>query len=525
MKKKSLPVMLGVLTLIIGMLGTLGTLKSAPQAHVVSIVPVHTVWSEPTNSIGQSFTVNYTIYNTTNLNTWTVVLGWDSAKLNVTGTAWGDFEALVIGAGGSLALNIAPTIDNVAGNFSAAALQAASGIGGISEPEITLLQVTFEAKDYAFPTVTPINILVVELFDPVPAAITPDAVVNGDFEFSPAANQAPVADFTWSPTNPTANVDLAAFDASASYDPDGIGIANMTFDFGSVDAIPTAAVLTSAPWTVDVNYTVAGTFWVNLTVVDLGKPGFYPPDSTKVAKQILVVPPAAPSGVDVFTIKEWLGNQTLYRERGTGPLAPGSAFAPGETVTLRGYAYYMNIPMMAINVGFQVNDPGTNPYASRASSTDSDGNATVSLRLPIVPKFGSYGVVATCRIFETDMDDTLEFNVGWLVSISVDATAADPTARGAVGDFTVTVTNIDPYDAYPVLLTISVSDLIDVVLGADSLQTWAAVGTAPEVLSVTIPLSAMPGPLAEVEANAYTDWPAVGGTAYCPKATDDFEIS
>lgn len=522
MKNKSLAIMVS-LTLIIGMLGTLG-LVSASTSNDIAISPLHTVWIEPTNSIGDTFTVDVVIDNATNLNAWGLNVIWDPAKLNCTGAAYADFKAEVQKVDSTAdVIPMSYVIDNVAGNITGASEGATKYVEVTVTYPFSVLTLTFKAKDYAYPTATVIEITDVALYDSAVVDLIPDSVVDGDFQFAPAANVPPVAAFTWSPTNPTAGVDLAAFDASGSYDPDGIGIANMTFDFGSVNAIPTTKVLTSAPWTVDVNYTVAGTFTVNLTVVDQGKPGFYPPASTSLAKDILVVPPAPPSGVDVFTIKEWLGNQTLYRERGTGPLADGSAFAPGETVTLRGYAYYMNIPMMAVNVGFQVNDPAANPYASRASSTDSDGNATVSLRLPIVPKFGSYGVVATCRIFETDMDDTLEFNVGWLVSISV--VADDPVARGAVGDFTVTVTNIDPYDAYPVLLTISVSDLIGQVLTATSLQTWAAVGTAPEVLSVTIPSSAMPGPLAEVEANAYTDWPASGGTPYCPKATDDFTIT
>ena len=63
--------MLIVLTLIIGMLGTLGFLKAASD-NVVEIVPQNTVWAEPANAIGSTFTVNVTITNATSINTWRI---------------------------------------------------------------------------------------------------------------------------------------------------------------------------------------------------------------------------------------------------------------------------------------------------------------------------------------------------------------------------------------------------------------------------------------------------------------------
>ena len=324
----------------------------------------------------------------------------------------------------------------------------------------------------------------------------------------------PTANFTWTPPSPRVG-DTVTFDASASKTGDSV-IVSYAWDFDSnvnpgVDKI-------EGPITTWV-YTATGTYEVILNVTNTEG---YSHDLT----QSVVVVKKPLSEVDVFTIKSWLGRDTKYRERGTGVLPYGSAFAPGETVTLRGVVRYEGVPVIAVNEGFQVNNP--DPYTSRTAATDIDGNATISFMLPLTPKEGPYGVVATARVFELDMNDTLTFEVGQIITVSVTA-PTEPVARGSTATFTLTVTNIDPYpeDAYPVLLTISVSDWIGVVLGMnDTGVIYITSGvSSPIELSVYIPTTAIPGYGAEVEANAYTDWPAAGGSAYCPKATDTFTIT
>ena len=535
MKEKGLTVMLLALTLIIGMLGTLGFVTAAPADNVLAIKPLHTVWAEPANSIGDTFWVNLTITNASNVQTWTIILGWDPDILNVTDCEWGDFINYVPGV-----VPIEGAYDNVAGNFSAAYGQGATEDTMVTQPgvEITLLKVQFLVKDFAYPTPTLIEILEYELIRVLPSDyLTAGALLDGDFEFAPSANVPPTdVDFSWTPTFPTAAVQNVTFTAQAR-DPDAVGIANMTFDFGSVDANPTGAFMSDGTggglivWNVEVNYTVAGTFTVTLTVWDKGKPGYYPANSTTVTKDIKVLPPAAPSGVDVYTFKSWLGNDTLPRNRGIDPLTPGSAFAPGEIVTLRSYAYYENIPVVDLNVGFQVNYPDGSLRASLAAITNASGIAQVSFRVPQapLPPFGLYEVSSTSRIFETDFSDTLEFHVGWIVKINTVTVSPDPVAIDAPATITVDMTNFDPHDAYPVVLIVSVYDKLDQILGTESLVfdiPLGGVGTSTtRDVTITIPPYAWPGALAYAKANAYTDYPELGGTAYCPEGSDFFDIS
>jgi len=74
-------------------------------------------------------------------------------------------------------------------------------------------------------------------------------------------NCPPVADFIWSPKKPNLGEDVA-FDASGSYDPDGI-ITSYTWHFG--DGTPAVTVTTPQ---VDHRFERYGTFTVQLTVVD-----------------------------------------------------------------------------------------------------------------------------------------------------------------------------------------------------------------------------------------------------------------
>lgn len=71
--------------------------------------------------------------------------------------------------------------------------------------------------------------------------------------------KAPIAEFTFSPSEPTVN-QIVTFDASASHDPDG-SVANYTWNFGDSTYLGHGAVVTHG-------YTKEGTYNVTLTVTD-----------------------------------------------------------------------------------------------------------------------------------------------------------------------------------------------------------------------------------------------------------------
>ena len=221
----------------------------------------------------------------------------------------------------------------------------------------------------------------------------------------------------------------------------------------------------------------------------------------------------------------------VYTQKaGLGPMAPGSAFSPGESVTLRGYVCYEGIPVMAVNVGFQVNDPTESVILARVAATDVSGVATISFTLPLSPVFGTYKAIATARVFERDFSDNLGFDVGWIVEIvsvipcDVYGNPKTGFVRGDMTYFRVIVKNI-ALEPQMALVTVNAFDVGNVSIGVASRKELIASGTSSYILNVEIPTWAEPGYPATVKANAYTDWPELGGVAYCPEVSATFEIS
>jgi len=348
--EKKLAILLSM-TLIIGtLISPVFSVTGQSAASRVQAEPTSIEWTEPDHAIGETFSINIVAYDVVDLWGWSTGIKYDPTVISYVGYEWGDFVAA-----GVEVLQIEGTIDLTTGETTKAWSEAATGGTPVNAPSLRLITFNFEIVGYGTTLIEIMGDPFTKVSNVEGESYTAPEVnlVSSSFSFMPAANVPPVADFTWTPTFPVAGVDTVTFDASASYDPDGVGIANMTFDFGD----GTSVTLYAEPWVTTHLYEAEGTYTVTLIVWDKGKLPYYTELSTTTTKDIKVVPPAPPSGVDVFTIKEWLGRTTLYRERGTGPLAAGSAFAPGETVTLRGYVYYEGLPVIATNVGFQVNDP------------------------------------------------------------------------------------------------------------------------------------------------------------------------
>lgn len=95
--------------------------------------------------------------------------------------------------------------------------------------------------------------------------------------------------------------------------------------------------------------------------------------------------------------------------------------------------------------------------------------------------------------------------------------------KGTLAYFKITVTN---YDIQPreALMTISTYDPNNTSFCSESIQTmlkeqW----TSTFIISVPIPEDATTGN-ATAYANAYTDWPKLAGTPYCPEKSSTFQI-
>jgi ABC-type transport system substrate-binding protein len=94
---------------------------------------------------------------------------------------------------------------------------------------------------------------------------------------------------------------------------------------------------------------------------------------------------------------------------------------------------------------------------------------------------------------------------------------------GTMAYFKVTInhTAIGPANA---LITINVYDSNGATIGVTSFQGPIMSGVSVFILGLPIPTSASHG-VATVYANAFTDWPHLGGVPYCPEASATFEIT
>jgi hypothetical protein len=235
--------------------------------------------------------------------------------------------------------------------------------------------------------------------------------------------------------------------------------------------------------------------------------------------------------IDLYTQKEPYS--------GRGPNQPSDAFAPQEEVILYAYVTYRDDPVPGKIVAFQIDSPVNhfeNMSFTRTAVTNADGIANVSFRItwpnghPREAVFGFWNAVAVVDIAEVTVNDTLSFQVGWIIEIikveTVDVKNVSRTSfmRGEHMCFRLTVKNIAMTDKIATLV-LDVYDNLSVSLGQIVLaDEWIAPGvTTMFIEDLLIPEWASLG-AGVVYANAYTALPALGGVPWCPQVSTTFSI-
>lgn len=532
-------------------LGTFVALMLLVGAIMAGIAPVQ---AQPTlrllpaptitHDLGEKFNITLNIESIADLGAWTADIEWDPSILNYTGThdlsppvevkdrMWEGPFVKGAGATNFLCTKAAP------GNLTGLTVSLQSPGTGASGSGVLA---TFELEVVGYGS-TGINVTYVALVEgDLTTVYTVYNVVDTDFTKSPPPPYGPTVDFSWpaGTYNENDNVTFTATSTAGYHINTGfLPVMNYTWDFGdgTSTVVDDVSGTPGADSVVTHNFTAAATRTVTVTAETEDNPA----DTLETASKSkdIIIWAIVYSYVDVVTVKTWLGNTTMSRARGEAADMPGSAFAPGETVTLVSEALYLGFPVVDLNVGFQVNKPDGSLFASiSGAKSNASGQVRVSFRVPQapLPAFGAYEVSSTARIFEEDFSDLLKFYVGWIVEIDSVICETDPVAIGATATFNVTVTHYDPYDAYPVVLTVNAFDSLAQASGSDSLAfdiTAAGTGTpgtagpsttTTYLLYITIPGYVWPG-TATVKANAYTDYPDLGGTAYCPEKIDYFSI-
>jgi hypothetical protein len=228
---------------------------------------------------------------------------------------------------------------------------------------------------------------------------------------------------------------------------------------------------------------------------------------------------------------------------GQGPNQHSDSFAPQQLVCLYAKVTFGGDRVTNKLVVFEVHDALGDKVTLLQNYSDLNGIATVCFRIPMTDMtpgvwnpaiFGWWHVIATVEVDQVTVNDTLDFQVGWLVQVTNVATVGAPYLKYSdVMNFTATLqtiheqpiwvlVSVDSYDVmgYPISeiafwvfvnatraacpftgnMTTTTGGMYVYPNLIQNIPTWARVGTA------------------SVIGYALTDWPRNGGTPYGPQS-------
>lgn len=328
------------------------------------------------------------------------------------------------------------------------------------------------------------------------------------YPWTPVPQYHPVAIFTWDPIKPIVNLP-ALFNASQSYDTDGV-IVEYKWNFGDGNITTTSSPLIMH------TFKTAGNLTVTLTVKD--NDGL-----TNSTTHIIQVLP--------FTLEIDVYTQHPEPYSGRGPHQPSDAFAPQSKVILYAEVTYNYEPLINKEVVFTVTDPNGVEIVYRTANTSEAGIATVDFRLASNAPFGTYHVLASVEVSGRIANDTLTFQMGWLIEIT-DVQTVDqygqPKSVFVKGEqvyFSVSVKNIC-FTSKNATLTVSARDVSEQLIGVSHIRLEVPPGEHAYgvMFNIRLPSWALPGTSAAIVC-AFTTWPWSGGVPYCPEFPVSFMLT
>ena len=232
--------------------------------------------------------------------------------------------------------------------------------------------------------------------------------------------------------------------------------------------------------------------------------------------------------IDLYTQKEPFSGRRLNQS--------SDAFAPQEEVILYAKVTFNDVPLENRLVSLQVLNPLGESVLFRTDSTNEDGVATVSFRLPDGGNetvFGVWSVYATVDIAEETVMDTLTFRFGYIVDIvslviiNKHLQPQSRFARGSCVGVELTLRNIammnktatltivvqdkqgTPFPQKVVFenFTLTPGDTYFYIYCTLRIPEWAALGEALLI------------------ASAFTVLPEEGGVPWCPGVSTSFLIT
>lgn len=227
--------------------------------------------------------------------------------------------------------------------------------------------------------------------------------------------------------------------------------------------------------------------------------------------------------LDVTTEAErWPGYTTPVI--GYGPNQPADAFAPQEEITLFAKLTYMKAPVQLKEVAWEIRAPNGEVYY-RQSMTDYKGVTNITIRAPWWPQYlGEWRVLAKASVAEKEVNDTITFLVGYIVSVSQSITSS-PVNRGEAVTVQIWLNNIGNISRN-VFVTVTIYDDVDMPIASGGRVETVDPGTSgPIIFSLTLAEWAHVG-RGKVFINLFTDVPpSQCGVCYAPEHVQTFQIT
>ena len=492
---------------------------------------------------GTEFDVPINIYNVTDMAGFEFKLSYNTTLLDaVTVTPGPEFGPTRVEKWLPEVAGVWTPIDEEAGIIY---LMCLIKVGQYFNGSATLVTITFSialAPPYGLPPPTeityscPLHLYDVEVSDKLGAVIT-TGTEDGTYSYTRTqiVPGAPVADFIWSPAIPYEGDTVTLTDTSS---PNG----------GTITAwewIVLGDATLTGPY--DTKVTTmhcdgAGTAIVQLTVWD--SEGMY--DWVEKSITQLAVVGAI---IDLYTSANRFCGQTTTGI-GTGPNQPCDALSPDVNITLFAKVTWGGAPVMHSLVAFEVRwmeyidwqirgftpVPKDECVLYRTAETDKDGVARIWFRVPTPcpgHMFGKWLAIADCKVQELKIEDRMNFDVGYLITLH-DGEVTLNKAQYVRDQDVITVTfkgkNIAWMDK-DVTFVVTVYDDCDVPIGQYIYMTTIGGGVycTPNpfeihiVDAISVTQWAYVG-IGKVYVSAFTALPKDCGVAYCPEKSTTFII-
>jgi len=232
--------------------------------------------------------------------------------------------------------------------------------------------------------------------------------------------------------------------------------------------------------------------------------------------------------IDLFTQKEPYS--------GKGPNMPSDAFGPGKMVILYALVTDDGVPLQNLLVTFFVQSPNGTSFTLTAS-TNTGGIATIDFTIPQKcvnesEVFGEWFVLANVLIEDHVFQDTLTFNVNWIIKLisvrTIDENLTYRTSFGIGGEvgLEITLRSIAMH-MKSTMLAIVIKDETGVPINYSGIRDFEVPSGEKLVFlycKLPIPKWARPGK-ATVFISALTAPVNQSGVSYCPAISTNFSIT